>query len=472
MEGSNKYTIGSCHPILLGLFLCVFLAMAGTKPVYAGAGIDEDSIGIVFGCDSSGSAVAMSPGIVVSSGTESFIFAGYDSSFSGFSYITFLSMNQNVTGDFSDVYVLEDLGLLMAYTNGNYGGYTEEDAAWFSELYTEEAVYCIGLDFGKSSDTLAGYMTLVQSEIAEAGEAGGFVTVVLTETLGSSSQMFAGGAMFTEDERFCGILCGVTDGNGASVFLPSDYLLDFGGESETGGSGEEAYETESMTGASGTSDTGSTSGTGSTGSASESGSSGESSGSESAAGSSGSGLTSGVSGTAGSGTSGTSGTETVYVAYSSPINRPLFLALFFGALAVLIISTVLYFQGEIRRRDRQEPEFPEFEKAGVSAGNQGLRLMGVGGYFGGKALHVGEKALVFGRDASRCNMVYPNGTKGVSGLHCKVEKKDGRLYVTDLGSTYGTFMQNGLRLTSNIPQELKIGDAFYLADPANTFEVR
>ncbi|MCD7764011.1 MAG: FHA domain-containing protein [Lachnospiraceae bacterium] len=434
MEGSKRSTVGKCYPILLGLLLCVFFAVIGAKPVHAAPEINEDGIGIVFGCDSSGNVVAISPGIVVSSGTESYIFAGYDSSFNDISYVTYMSMNQNITGDFSDVYVLEELGLLMIYTYGNYGGYTEEDAAWLSELYKQETVYCVGLDYGTASDTLAGYMTTIQSEIADAGEVGGFTVVVLEDTLGASKQILSGGGIFTENGELCGILCGVTDDSGYSVFLPSDSLLNSGGESEAGGSGESTYETESMSEASGTSGTDSTSGTGSTGS--------------------------------------TSGTETIYLPYSSPINQPLFLSLFFGALAVLIISTVMYFRGEIRRKERQEPEFPEFEKEGAVSGNQGLRLMGVGGYFGGKTLEVGEKALVFGRNASRCNMVYPDGTKGVSGLHCKVEKKDGRLYVTDLGSTYGTFMQNGFRLTSNIPQELKSGDAFYLADMANTFEVR
>ena len=43
--------------------------------------------------------------------------------------------------------------------------------------------------------------------------------------------------------------------------------------------------------------------------------------------------------------------------------------------------------------------------------------------------------------------------------------------ITDLGSSYGTFLGNGKKLTANVAEKLSAGDTFYLCDNTNRFVV-
>ena len=70
-----------------------------------------------------------------------------------------------------------------------------------------------------------------------------------------------------------------------------------------------------------------------------------------------------------------------------------------------------------------------------------------------------------------CRLVYQEGTPGVSARHCQIyfDRREGVFVVTDLGSTYGTFLGSGQRLAANQPVLLKPGDRFSLASPQETF---
>lgn len=91
----------------------------------------------------------------------------------------------------------------------------------------------------------------------------------------------------------------------------------------------------------------------------------------------------------------------------------------------------------------------------------------------GMALVVGSTPLLIGRDPNSCKLVYIEGTAGVSGRHCSIsyDAANGAFVVTDLGSTYGTFLMNGQRLNANVPYFLKPGDGFYVGDKANAIRV-
>lgn len=91
----------------------------------------------------------------------------------------------------------------------------------------------------------------------------------------------------------------------------------------------------------------------------------------------------------------------------------------------------------------------------------------------GACYAVGKSTVVIGRDKAACTISYQEGTNGVSGKHCTVEwKADTNEFVlTDLGSTYGTFMVNGQRLQPNVAYRLKDGESFYVGDKANVLRV-
>ncbi len=88
------------------------------------------------------------------------------------------------------------------------------------------------------------------------------------------------------------------------------------------------------------------------------------------------------------------------------------------------------------------------------------------------AVHAGSHVMI-GRDPANCKVVFREGTEGVSGRHCSVsfDETSGDFILTDLRSTYGTFLTNGQKLNPNVPYHLKSGDGFYLGVQANSFRV-
>ena len=80
-------------------------------------------------------------------------------------------------------------------------------------------------------------------------------------------------------------------------------------------------------------------------------------------------------------------------------------------------------------------------------------------------------SLRLGRDPSRCQIIFPVETQGISALHCEVQQQSSGILLTDHGSTYGTFLAGGRKLSANESVTINSGDSFYLADKDNTFTV-
>lgn len=62
-------------------------------------------------------------------------------------------------------------------------------------------------------------------------------------------------------------------------------------------------------------------------------------------------------------------------------------------------------------------------------------------------------------------------TAGVSRIHCALRPLAGGVELTDLGSTYGTFLADGKQLPPNFPATLRSGDRFYLGSPNVMFRL-
>lgn len=98
-------------------------------------------------------------------------------------------------------------------------------------------------------------------------------------------------------------------------------------------------------------------------------------------------------------------------------------------------------------------------------------LIGVGGIYNGQTFPIG-KEIVIGRNSDKCGIIYPNGANGISSVHCKVYLEDEKVALVDLASTYGTFRDNGERLSPNITYYLSAGDGFYVGNSDNTFLIK
>ncbi len=136
-------------------------------------------------------------------------------------------------------------------------------------------------------------------------------------------------------------------------------------------------------------------------------------------------------------------------------------------LIVFVVSTIFYVQSEKQRIAAGGEEFPNVLFLG---GESGLFLKGIGGTYHDVRIPL-EGKIVFGRDASRCHVIYPDQEGGISRVHCCVENKNGQIILTDMGSSYGTFLEDGTRISSDMPCLLYYSDGFYLSSPKNTFRV-
>ncbi|MBO6133301.1 MAG: FHA domain-containing protein [Lachnospiraceae bacterium] len=96
-------------------------------------------------------------------------------------------------------------------------------------------------------------------------------------------------------------------------------------------------------------------------------------------------------------------------------------------------------------------------------------IKGVSGNFAGKEFQI-RGSVSFGRNPQECDVLFPDGTRGVSRSHCKLDSAGSGLTLTDMGSSYGTFL-NGRKLSPYTPSPLNPGDTFYLGDKSNTFTV-
>jgi hypothetical protein len=100
-------------------------------------------------------------------------------------------------------------------------------------------------------------------------------------------------------------------------------------------------------------------------------------------------------------------------------------------------------------------------------------LRGIAGQYAGSAFSLAGGSSTLGRDPSAANLVFPGDASSVSKRHCSVRWDAGRglFLLEDHGSTNGTFLASGERLTPHQPRELRPGERFYIGDLRNQFEV-
>lgn len=97
-------------------------------------------------------------------------------------------------------------------------------------------------------------------------------------------------------------------------------------------------------------------------------------------------------------------------------------------------------------------------------------IQGVSGLLNGKTyMLTAGTPLIFGRRTEKCNVLFKNETKGISSIHCKVKWYNGKVLIKDLGSTYGTWLNEGTRLEPNKYYELPDQGVFYLGSRENMF---
>ena len=89
---------------------------------------------------------------------------------------------------------------------------------------------------------------------------------------------------------------------------------------------------------------------------------------------------------------------------------------------------------------------------------------------GGMTVPLHHQPIQVGRDNATCRLVFRENTPGVSAHHCQIyfDEQAQVFVVTDLGSTYGTFLAGGQRIAPESPVKLPPKSSIYLGEPDNT----
>ncbi len=147
----------------------------------------------------------------------------------------------------------------------------------------------------------------------------------------------------------------------------------------------------------------------------------------------------------------------------------------FIAIAVIAVIAVVMLLVLVKRKDAAAKNKEDGKDSG-SKEQQSKKtpvVISLSPQHNGMRMSLKNRQIVIGRDASICTLVYEEGTAGVSGKHCSMtwDETSGEFILTDLNSTYGTFLYTAKRLDAGVPYHLKAGESFYLGDNKNVLRV-
>lgn len=142
--------------------------------------------------------------------------------------------------------------------------------------------------------------------------------------------------------------------------------------------------------------------------------------------------------------------------------------LYVGIGAVVVVVAVIAVVLLKKKKAPAPAAAPEAEPE--KAGGMSPVIRSMAPQHAGQVVQLHHQPVQLGRDSAVCRLVYQDGTPGVSARHCQVyyDQREGVFVVTDLNSTYGTFLADGQRLNPDTPVKLPPKSSIYLGEVANT----
>ncbi|MBF0344838.1 MAG: protein kinase [Nitrospirae bacterium] len=96
-----------------------------------------------------------------------------------------------------------------------------------------------------------------------------------------------------------------------------------------------------------------------------------------------------------------------------------------------------------------------------TTGEPCMELLIIAGEFEGERLPLTRNPIIIGRDPTKAALVLSENR--ISSVHCEISTSKGAVYIKDLKSTFGTFLNDNKRLPSFEPTVILPGDTFSLA---------
>lgn len=156
-------------------------------------------------------------------------------------------------------------------------------------------------------------------------------------------------------------------------------------------------------------------------------------------------------------------------------NKALLIGIIVAAIAIIIVILVIVISKSKKGTAQPLPAAPVGAEGAAPPVIQPKTAVvcSLSTQHNGMSYPIGATPILIGRDASNCTIAYREGTPGVSGRHCSVSWNPGteEFLVTDLRSSYGTFLANGQKLEPNVPYRCRSGESFYVGENTNMLRV-
>lgn len=105
-----------------------------------------------------------------------------------------------------------------------------------------------------------------------------------------------------------------------------------------------------------------------------------------------------------------------------------------------------------------------------SSSSTATQLLCTHGTFAGNSFPINGN-IAIGRDPKQCQIIFPASTPGISSLHCEIRVDRGQIFLIDKGSSFGTYLASGKKLTPDKLYIINPGESFYLANHKNQFRL-
>ena len=149
--------------------------------------------------------------------------------------------------------------------------------------------------------------------------------------------------------------------------------------------------------------------------------------------------------------------------------------IFVGFGCAVVVAALLLFAKKKTKTSGSASPSEKKEEARQVPDNRKVEtrvLVGVNGPLKNKRypLSVG-KDLFVGRDTRQCTVLFPDTTRGVSRIHCRIRFDGATAVITDLNSSYGTFV-DGKKIPANTSVRLHRGLAVDIGSKENRFTLQ
>lgn len=138
-----------------------------------------------------------------------------------------------------------------------------------------------------------------------------------------------------------------------------------------------------------------------------------------------------------------------------------------AAAVIIVIAVAVIFS----KKKAPAPNEQLQRTAYAGSASAGAVITGMKGIMANRSFNI-NGSIVMGRNSQKCNVCFPVDAKGISGVHCQIRQVNGGYEIMDLGSSNGTFLGSGQKLTPNVPVNLPDGTYFYLGSAEQLFQIK